>query len=232
MTWAWQSPVPTPHDHPPHPMASLLARLESVLLPLLFRLDLLARHLPAIRALHLPLARTRLARAHARIASILRALTEGTWRAPRPQVPRPGTPRPNSARAPYLPRRREFLLRATADAEVITAASQLNALLREPGTQHLLAQAPATARAAIAKALRGPAHLLGLELPNLLLFPGPPRPPRPRRNRPSPRTRGGSTEGGVAANAPARGLLPTDLPIPRNVLAFTRHNRRRFGKGA
>ncbi len=217
MTWAWQSPVPSPHDHPPHPMASLLERLESVLIPLLFRLDLLTRHLPALRALHLPLARARLARAHARIAAILRALTNGTWRAPRPHTPRPS--RPTSAPAPYLPRRREFLLRVTGDAEIITAASQLNALLREPGTQHILAQAPATARAAIARTLRGPARLLGLELPNLLLFPGPPRPPRPRKPRP-PR----------AAARPQ--LLPTDLPIPRNVLAFARHNRRRFGKGA
>jgi hypothetical protein len=200
-------------------MASLLARLESVLIPLLFRLDLLARHLPALRALHLPLARARLARAHARIAAILRALTEGTWRAPRPHTPRPGTPRPKSTRAPYLPRRCEFLLRVTADAEIITAASQLNALLRDPGTQHILAQAPATARAAIARALRGPARLLGLELPNLLLFPGPPRPPRPRKPRP-PR----------AASRPQ--LLPTDLPIPKHVLAFARHNQRRFGKGA
>ena len=231
MTWAWQSPVPTPHDQPPHPLVALRERLDSVFLALLYRLPLLTRLAP----IFIPLARRRLQRAHARIVTILHRLTQGTWRAPRPHTPRLASSdptRPKSAPSPYLPRRREFLLRATADAEIITAASQLNALLREPGTQHLLARAPATARAAIARALRGPARLLGLELPNLLLFPGPPRPPRPRRNRPSPRTRGGSTEGGVAANAPARGLLPTDHPIPRNVLAFARHNRRRFGKGA
>jgi hypothetical protein len=199
-------------------MRAIAERLESVLLPLLFRLDLLARHLPALRARYLPLARARLHRAHARIASILRHLTEGTWRAPRPHTPRPA--RPKSASTPYLPRRREWLVRAAADPEVTIAASRLNALLREPGTEAILARAPAQARAAIARTLRGPARLLGLELPNQLQFPGPPRPPRIRKPRPRP--------------APSRpqGVLPTDRPIPRSVLAFSRYNRRRFGKGA
>ncbi len=218
MTWAWHNPFPVAHDQPPHPVADLIARLESVLLPLLFRLDALARALPPLRALYLPLARTRLARAHTRITSILRALLEGTWRAPRPHTPRPN--RKPGKPSPYLPRRREFLVQAAADPEVTIAASQLNALLRDPGTQAILARAPAQARAAIARTLRGPARLLGLELPNHLQFHGPPRPPRPRKPRPRP--------------APQRpqGVLPTDRPIPRNVLAFSRYNRRRFGKGA
>jgi hypothetical protein len=199
-------------------MRAIAERLESVLLPLLFRLDLLARHLPALRARYLPLARLRLHRAHARIASILHRLAEGTWRAPRPHTPR--SARPKCAPTPYLPRRREWLVRAAADPAITIAASQLNALLRDPGTEAILARAPAQARASIARTLRGPARLLGLELPNQLLFHGPPRPPRSRPPHPRP--------------APPRpqGVLPTDRPIPRNVLAFSRYNRRRFGKRA
>jgi hypothetical protein len=111
-------------------------------------------------------------------------------------------------------------VQAAADPAITIAASQLNALLRDPGTEAILAHAPAQARASIARTLRGPARLLGLELPNQLQFQGPPRPPRRRSPRPRP--------------SPSRpqGVLPTDHPIPRNVLAFSRYNRRRFGKGA
>ena len=38
MTWAWHNPVPVAHDHPPHPGLDLIARLESVFLPLLLRI--------------------------------------------------------------------------------------------------------------------------------------------------------------------------------------------------
>ena len=227
MTWAWQSPVASPHDHPPHPMRALAERLESVFHALLFRLPLLA----ALSPVFLPLARQRLHRAHARIASILHRLAEGTWRAPRPHTSRPN--RPKSAPAPYLPRRREWLIAAASDGEITTSASQLNALLREPGTQAILARAPAQARASIARTLRGPARLLGLELPNHLQFHGPPRPPRPRKpNLLSPRRRRGEPEGGSPLRTTPQGVLPTDRPIPRNVLAYARYNRRRFGKGA
>lgn len=107
---------------------------------------------------------------------------------------------------------------AVTDHNVRALASQLQHTLNAPGTSHILAQAPPQARAAIIRALRGPARLLGVELPSALQFAGPPRPPRIRKPRPrQPRP---------------EGVRPTDRPIPRYVLAFTRHNRRRCGKGA
>jgi hypothetical protein len=210
MTWAWHNPVPVAHDHPPHPGLELIARLESVFAPLFQRITACTALLPLL----LPLACARLMRARARIAAILAAVAEGTWQAPRPRAPRP-TPRKRTL-SPYLPRRRGWLGHVT-DHHVRAHASQLTHLLNDPGTQAILARAPATARAALIRALRGPTRLLGLDLPSQLQLAGPPRPPRIRKPRPRPER--------------PQGVLPTDRPIPRNVLAFARYNRRRFGKG-
>jgi hypothetical protein len=238
MTWAWHNPVPVAHDHPPHPGLDLIARLESVFAPLLQRIAACHALLPLL----LPLACARLMRARARITAILTAVAEGTWQAPRPNAGRGAatrTPRTTLRKrtpTPYLPRRKGWLGHVT-DHHVRAHASQLTHLLTDPGTQAILARAPATARAALIRALRGPTRLLGLDLPSQLQLPGPPRPPRIRKQRlPSPRTCGGlgpqsgPMEGGVASHTQAR-LLPTDHPIPRNALAFARYNRRRFGKG-
>ena len=240
MTWAWHNPVPVAHDHPPHPGLDLIARLESVFLPLLLRIAEFASRLPTLPHLALLtpaplllarilLARTRLARAHARIAALLHRLAEGTWQPPRPHTPRPSRKR---ATTPYLPRRKGWLGHVT-DHHVRAHASQLTHLLNDPGTQSILSHAPAQARATIARILRGPTRLLALDLPNPLQFQGPPRPPRARKNLLSPRQSRGEPEGGspLRTTQPP-GLLPTDRPIPRNALAFARYNRRRFGKGA
>ncbi|MCX7375472.1 MAG: hypothetical protein NTY94_01890 [Alphaproteobacteria bacterium] len=240
MTWAWHNPVPVAHDHPPHPGLDLIARLESVFRPLFLAIASFANLLPTqphlailtpapLLMARLLLARTRLARAHARIAALLHRLAEGTWQPPRPHTPRASRKR---APSPYLPRRKGWLGHVT-DHHVRAHASQFTHLLNDPGTQSILSHAPAQARATFARILRGPTRLLALDLPNPLQFQGPPRPPRIRKHRlPSPRTCGGSTEGGVASNATPPGLLPTDHPIPKNALAFARYNRRRFGKGA
>jgi hypothetical protein len=154
-------------------------------------------------------------RARARLLAILTALATGTWRAPRRRT---HAPRARKATpAPYLPRRRGWL-GAVTDHHVRGHAAQIEAALNDPATQPLLAAAPASARAALIRTLRGPARLLALDLPPVLHFPGPPRPPRIRKPRPRPER--------------PQGVLPTDRPIPRNVLAFSRYNRRRFGKGA
>ena len=225
MTWAWHNPVPVAHDHPPHPGLDLIVRLESVFLPLLLRIAEFANLLPTIPHLafltpapllmaRILLARTRLARAHARLAALLHRLAEGTWQPPRPHTPRPSRTRPPS---PYVPRRPGWLGHVT-DHHVRAHASQLTHLLNDPGTQAILARVPARARATVARILRGPTRLLALDLPAQLQFAGPPRPPRPRKPRPRPQR--------------PQGVLPTDRPIPKNVLAFARYNRRRFGKSA
>jgi hypothetical protein len=225
MTWAWHNPVPVAHDHPPHPGLDLIARLESVFLPLLLRIAEFASRLPTLPHLALLtpaplllarilLARTRLARAHARIAALLHRLAEGTWQPPRPHTPRPSRKR---APTPDLPRRKGWLGHVT-DHHVRAHASQLTYLLNDPGTQAILSRAPAQARATLARLLRGPARLLALDLPTQLQFAGPPRPPPIRKPRPRPER--------------PQGVLPTDRPIPKNVLAFARYNRRRFGTGA
>jgi hypothetical protein len=225
MTWAWHNPVPVAHDHPPHPGLDLIARLESVFRPLFLAIATFANLLPTTPHLailtpapllmaRLLLARTRLARAHARLAALLHRLAEGTWQPPRPHTPRPSR---KHSPSPYLPRRPGWLGHVT-DHHVRAHASQLTHLLNDPGTQAILSRAPAQARATFARTLRGPTRLLALDLPNSLQFQGPPRPPRIRKPRPRP--------------AAPQGVLPTDRPIPRNVLAFARYNRRRFGKGA
>ena len=246
MTWAWQNPVPSPHDHPPHPVAALIEHLDSVFRPLLLAVATFANLLPKhphlailtpapVLMARLLLACTRLARAHARIASILQRVAEGTWQPPRPQAPRPTRTRSPS---PYLPRRRGWLGHVT-DHHVRGHARQLTHLLKDPGIQAILARAPAQARAAIARTLRGPARFLALDLPTNLQFHGPPRPPRARKPLLSPRRRRGGwaaerTDEGGSSTQPLtpQALLPTDRPIPKNVLAFARYNRRRFGKAA
>ena len=67
-------PVPVAHDYPPHPGLELIARLESVFVPLLQRIAACHALLPLL----LPLACARLMRAHARITAILTAVVEGT----------------------------------------------------------------------------------------------------------------------------------------------------------
>jgi hypothetical protein len=224
LTWAWHNPVPVAHDHPPHPGLDLIARLESVFAPLLQRIAACHALLPLL----LPLACARLMRARARITAILTAIVEGTWQAPRPHAPRT-TPRKRPP-TPYLPRRKGWLGHVT-DHHVRAHASQLTHLLNDPGTQAILTRAPATARAALIRALRGPTRLLALDLPPQLQLAGPPRPPRVRKNLLSPRQSRGEPEGGSPLRNTRVTLLPTDHPIPQNALAFARYNRRRFGKG-
>jgi hypothetical protein len=206
-------------------MGVLIERLESAFRPLILAIAtfcaLLPRHphlailTPApILAARLNLACARLARAKARIVTLLLRLAEGTWQPPRPYSP-PSTKRTRTP-APYLPRRRGWLGHVT-DSEVRANASALTFLLNDPATADILARAPARARATMARYLQGPARLLALDLPNNLQFYGPPRPRRPRKPRPRPQR--------------PQGVLPTDHPIPRNVQAFARHNRRRFGPG-
>ncbi len=202
-----------PYDQPPHPLRQLALVLGLAFWSLL---QAAARHESRL-APHLPLALRRLMRARARLLAILTALADDTWRTPRHRAPaprqRPATP------TPYLPRRRGWL-GAVTDHAVRAHAAQLTTLLNDPATTRTLAAAPPCARAAAIRTLRGPARLLALDLPDILQLPGPPRPPRirpPRPRPPSPRP---------------QGVLPTDRPIPCNVLAFARYNRRRFGKGA
>ena len=195
-------------------MRAVAERLDSIFTGLITRVAACTVLLPLL----LPFACTRLQRARTRILAILHRLAEGTWRAPRPHTPRnPALPPRRRTPAPHLPRRHAWLGHVT-DHHVRGHASQLTHLLNDPATQAILARAPATARAAIARALKGPARLLGLDLPNMFQFAGPPRPCAPRPVRPRP--------------ARPQGVLPTDRPIPGNVLAYSRFNRRRFGNGA
>ena len=200
-----------PYDLPPHPLRQLALVLGLAFWSLL---QAAAIHEPRL-APYLPLALRRLMRARARLLAILTSLADGTWRTPRHRTPaprqRPATP------TPYLPRRHGWL-GAVTDHHVRGHAAQLTTLLNDPATTRILATAPPCARAAAIRTLRGPARLLALDLPDILQLPGPPRPPRIRKPRPRPER--------------PQGVLPTDRPIPRNVLAFARYNRRRFGKGA
>ncbi len=207
------SPQQAPYDQPPHPLSHLALVLGLALWSLLQRI---APHEPRL-AQYLPLAIRRLMRARARLVAILTALASGTWRAPRRRTHAPRARK--AVPVPYLPRRRGWL-GAVTDHHVRAHAAQLEAALNDPATQPLLAAAPPSARAALIRTLRGPARLLALDLPTALQLPGPPRPPRIRKPRPRPPT------------TRPQGVLPTDRPIPRNVLAFSRYNRRRFGKGA
>jgi hypothetical protein len=207
----WFTPRPIPCDHPPHPALDLERRIARVFATLLHHL---AFALPRLARFAAP-AHTRLVRARDRLLSILSRLAEGTYPSPRPA--NPGAPkRKGGPPAPYLPRRRNWL-GAAAGHEVRNVASQLAHLLNDPGTLHILATAPPHARAAFARALRGPARLLGLDLPTPLRPPPRParpqeppaaRPPRPPRPRPAP-------------------IHP---PIAPNILRAARYYRQRFGK--
>ncbi|MCX7379637.1 MAG: hypothetical protein NTY94_23135 [Alphaproteobacteria bacterium] len=220
MTWAWHNPVPVAHDHPPHPGLDLIARLESVFRPLFLAIATFANLLPTSPHLAIPtpapllmarllLARTRLARAHARIAALLHRLAEGTWQPPRPHTPRPARKR---APTPYLPRRQGWLGHVT-NHHVRAHASQLTHLLADPGTQHILATAPPLARAAIARAPRGPARLLGIDLPSMLQSAGPPRPPRGRKPK-RPRPTAPEPHHGKYTPAQIRRYRPGRIPRP------------------
>ena len=147
---------------------------------------------------------TRLNRAARRFERIMARLAAGTPSRPsrpgRPSSPRPADARPAEAR-PFdprlaaLPSTHAWLSQALG-SEGRCHASQLNYLLREPGTAALIAASPQAARL-----LRPLCRILGLD-PAIL----PPRPPRPRREPSEP-------AGPVAPAAPApQAVQPPEPP--------------------
>ena len=171
--------APTP---PPAQAVPGIARALDVILGALFNL-LWTRALTArlLGALAGPVI-TRILRSHERIARALAHLAAG--RTPRPPLlgnPRPGT-RPAGPRTPF-PNRRHGWLAAMLDHRVRATASQLAALLHQPGVAETIAAAPGAART-----LRPLCRMLGVDLPEPLRLPPPPPraapPPRPPRPQP------------------------------------------------
>ena len=155
------TPPSQPYDHPPHPALDLARQLDGILCRVLHWLGFVLRPLGRFA---FPL-QLRLLRANERLAALLHRIAEGSYSAPRPRAPtspprqgelRGGTP------APYLPRRPGWL-GTIAGFQMRNAASQLQSLLDREETQATLAAAPAHARRAIARALKTPCRLLGVE---------------------------------------------------------------------
>jgi hypothetical protein len=171
-------PPPPPPACAAHPAIALARQLDCVVLTLVYRIAQVAALLGGF--LHPVLAR--LHRANRRVAAILARVDAGTWRDPihRQRPSRGGPP------APYLPRRPGWLGHV-AGFQARAVASQLQTLLHSPETTATLAAAPATARLAIARALKTPCRLLNVPLPPPLQQAGPPPPPPPPRPR-APRT--------------------------------------------
>ena len=160
-----------------HPAIVVLRALDAIFPALLAAIDRIAGRIPAFA---IPLNH-RLVRAHRRLAAILAHLAAGTF--PGPRAPRPPG-RKGGPPAPYLPRRRGWLAVAV-DHNARNVALQLQSLLADPATVAMLAAAPAHARTAVARVLRTPCRLLGIDLP-AVLQPAAPPPARPRRTAPRP----------------------------------------------
>ena len=162
---------------PPAQAVPGIARALDVILGSLFSL-LWTRALTArlLGALAGPVI-TRILRSQERIARALAHLAAGRS----PRKPRPGT-RPAGPRTPF-PNRRHGWLAAMLDHRVRATASQLAALLHQPGVAETIAAAPGAART-----LRPLCRMLGVDLPAPLRLPPPPPraapPPRPPRPQP------------------------------------------------
>ena len=174
-------PAPPPEASAGHPALDFARQLDCILGTVLYWLGF-AR----LGRFALPL-QCRIMRANERLAILLRRIAEGTFRAPKPRAPAI-PPRRGGKPAPYLPRRR-FWLGLAAGFQMRNVASQLQTLLAAPQTHATIADAPPQARLALARALKTPCRLLGVDLPAILTQAGPPRPPRPRAPRPAPAPR-------------------------------------------
>ncbi len=204
-------PAPPPVASTGHPTLDFARQLDCILRTVLYWLGF--AHLAHFA---FPL-QARLNRAHQRLATLLRRIAEGTYRAPRLRAPTT-PPRQGGKPAPYLPRRHGWLGLA-AGFQMRNCASQLQTLLGQLETHAIIASAPVHARRALARALRTPCRLLGVDLPLILTPPlltpaGPPRPPRP----PTPR----------AAPTP-RPKLPPLRPLQPYVRAAVRAWKPRYG---
>jgi hypothetical protein len=133
------------------------------------------------------------------------------WRAN--TLPRPRPPRQRAAQPrPPVPRLPAGF--AWANLRIPAAApstGQLRAILQQPDTREFVAAAPQAGRL-----LRPLCRALGVRPPPWLALPPRPRTPSPRRPPPQPALR---------PRAPF--LLPTDHPIPRNILDAARAWKRK-----
>ena len=187
--------IPNP-TLPPHPALAFAASLAGTLASLLIHVAASFRPLGAFT---LPVW-TRISRARQRLARLLARIAEGRFPPPRAHIPDAAL-RHHGPPAPYLPRRPGWLVH-TAGFQIANHASQLATLLRDPQTQATLAALPPHALAALGRALRPLARLLGVDLSAELLRPPPaPKPARPRPVRPPP---------------------PPPLNLPRYILAAAR----------
>ncbi len=130
----------------------------------------------------LRLAYDRIARAAIRFQSLFARWQTNTLPTPRPShAGQPYTPRPK----PYFPTRHAWLAGST-DHHVRGRASQLEHLLARPDMAEFLTAVPQAGRI-----LRPLCHMLGINLPAVLLLPptlaregGQPRQPKPTREKP------------------------------------------------
>jgi hypothetical protein len=199
-------PAPPPEASAGHPALDLSRQLDCIIGTILYWLGF-AR----LGRFAFPL-QCRIMRANERLASLLRRIAEGTFRAPRARaatIP----PRKGGKPAPYLPRRIGWLGIA-AGFQMRNVASQLQSLLAAPQTLATIAEAPPQARLAVARALKTPCRLLGVDLPAILTPAGPPKPPRPPRPR---------------APRPAAAPLPPLRPLQSYVRAAVRAWKPRYG---
>ena len=163
-----------------HPALALAVALDHFFAPILRAVTLFQHFFPKIWVE----AFNRISRGHQRAVRILRAIAEGTCKAPRARtitVARRTPSRPPT----YLPRRLNAL-GLLADWRFRSTAEPLRHFLAQPETQATLAALPAHARRTIGRVLRTPCRLVGAEIPAALTQAGPPRPPRRRARAPKP----------------------------------------------
>ena len=163
-------PTPAPTDAP-HPAKEFGARLDSILAPLL---PVIAAGLHRLVRFCVPVW-NRVSRTRLRFVRLLAHIAAG--RLPRQRAPRPdGQPAPKGGPpAPYIPRRRAWLV-AIIGYRAAWGMANLDALLRDPITQALLAASPPEARKSLGRTLRPLCRLLGVDLPQELSAPPRPEP--------------------------------------------------------
>ncbi len=163
-------PTLAPTDAP-HPAKAFAERLDSIFVVLL---PVIAAGLYHLARFSVPVW-NRVSRTRQRLARLLALLAAG--RLPRPSRPRPDgvAPRKGGPPAPYIPRRRAWLV-AIIGYRAAWGMANLDALLRDPITQALLAASPPEARKSLGRTLRPLCRLLGVDLPQELSAPPRPEP--------------------------------------------------------
>ncbi len=188
-------PTPAPTDAP-HPAKEFGERLDSILAQLL---PVIAAGLHRLVRFCVPVW-NRVSRTRLRFVRLLAHIAAG--RLPRQRAPRPdGQPAPKGGPpAPYIPRRRAWLV-VHAGHNAAAAMWQIENLLRDPNTQALLATAPPESLKSLGRILRPLCRLLGVDLPPALLL--------------STRARAGGAGGGLSLRQPKppKPKLPPLLPL-------------------